>query len=63
MLNLWLVLIPAGTKKRYATGADRQAHAARQSMIDALLDRIDHYPMFGPERAREAHGPASQRPG
>lgn len=25
LLTMWLILIPAGTKKRYATGADEQA--------------------------------------
>lgn len=48
-------LLPAGTKKRYATGADEQARLARHVIAEALLDRLMHYPAFGPERPAEAH--------
>jgi hypothetical protein len=61
LIEMWLILIPAGTKKRYATGADSYQRAARRQMADALLDRLMHYPTFGPARSRPAHGPPGPR--
>lgn len=55
LLTMWLILIPAGTKKRYATDAHERARSARQVIAEALLDRLMHYPAFGPEPPAEAH--------
>lgn len=57
MIELWLILVPAGTRKRYATGAAEPAKAARHEMAERLLERLMHYPAFGPARLRPAHGP------
>jgi hypothetical protein len=52
---MWLLLIPLAIKKRHATGGDEQKRQAQRQMTDAIRDRLEHYPIFGPERPAEGH--------
>lgn len=59
VVSMVLILQRPGTKRGYATGGDDVSSLAVRVMTDAILDRLMHYPIFGPALTVPPHGNAT----
>lgn len=48
IVSMVLILQRPGTKRGYSTGGDHIRSLAVRVITDAILDRVMHYPIFGP---------------